>query len=156
MKAQIIALLLLFAGTSTAIAQNITADKYATNRHVTTVTLNRGMLNLIPGGITKIMDITSVGNNVESLRILTTSKRCVGRRITRSVRQEVNTPKYSELVGFTRGHKTYSVAARQEDGSIREASLLISQKHPRRRTTLIVLNGNFSLTDLKSLPSYLK
>ena len=144
-KCIIIAFLLTLS--SVCIAQSNIFEKYADTEDVTTVYISKKMFQLIPSIEKSNLNLQNMKNKIESLQILTTSKKELI-EILRKETLSMTNKTYEELMRIKENDTLTTFYILQKGENINE---LIMLNNDVDKLTIIQLIGNFTIDDIQEI-----
>lgn len=150
MKTRLLSLLLLAACCIGASAQTSVFEKYRDNKNVTVFNVSSLMLRLMPSGNINGFNLDDLKQKMDAVKILSANKKKIGKSLTKDVKKALAKGGYQELATITEGNKTATINVLNDGEYIKEFSILIKPQNGDD-TTLIILQGHFTMDDVEKL-----
>ncbi|MDR1382006.1 MAG: DUF4252 domain-containing protein [Tannerella sp.] len=133
-------------------AMNRLFDKYGKDENVVVISISKAMFKLIPDNVSiskDHVDIKSIVNKIESMRLITTSNTALGKKIDDEIRELVDRDgKYEELMRIRDGKSAVTFCVRKNGELIGELIMLIDEE---KEFVVICIAGSFTLEEIQEI-----
>lgn len=154
MKTKNLFLIICLLCSSIVCAQNSTInklfDKYEDEDDIVIINISKAMFKMIPGNIsTGNVDIKEIIPKIESMRLLTSSKKEIKKNFSSEIKKLINSDKYyEELMYIKDGKSKITFNVKNKENFISELIMLIDSEED---LTAIYITGNFVLEDIQKI-----